>query len=423
MKIPYFSQLKNYTLASSVAVIALVGASTTLAYAGDVVIDDLKIVDKDTTVTIKRIEVLGSNLEKSEILKLFETGTKKEESVALLAKLQAAKFSIPDIEVSGKNEFKGTFKDFLAVNIDKGKIGKLTLAGFEGGDKAPKGPTSVKVGSTVMESVDLSKILEAARTGKPPETMDFKNQTSKVFVNNISVVVPDEKTPKDAPGGNLSKITVGSLEGSTEPGSGTIQKGLFEVKNFVVEFPKASAEAKNLAELGYDKVNMGLKVRGNVDEPSKKFNLEEMTFSGVDWGAFTVAAKLENFVHTPSGVTQDARVANLMAAKISNIQVSFANSGIFDKAVVLIAKQQGAKPEDMKAQWTAMAVGMLPAILAGDPAGKTIGEAIAKFIANPKNVTIGATSKGEALPISSFTAAKSPADILSKINVTASANQ
>ncbi len=423
MKMVSYSSVKQFTLAGSVAIIALLSANIALAYTGDVTIDDLKIVNKDTTATIKRIEVLGSNLDKSEILKLFETGTKKEERAELLAKLQASKFSIPDIQISGKDEFKGIVKDFLAINIDKGKVGKLTLTGFEGGDKAPKGSTSIKIGSTLMESVDLSKLLEAARTGKPPEAMDFQNQASKMSIKDISVVTPDTKTPKDAVGGNSNKITIASVEGLSEAASGTVKKGVFEVKNVVVEFPKASSEAKSLAEFGYDRLDMGLKMRASVDEVAKKVDFEEITLSGVNMGALTLAGKFENFIQTPAGSSQDAKMQNLMAAQIASFKVYFANEGVFDKAVAQIAKQQGGKPEDMKAQWSAMAGSMLPAILGGDPAGKTIGDAVTKFIANPKNVMIGATSKGAALPISTFMAVKSPDDILSKINVTASANQ
>ncbi len=406
----------------SIAFATLLSTTSAFAFTGDVMLDDVKIVDKDTTVTIKHIEVLGSNLEKAEIIKLFETATPKSESVALLAKLQAKKFSIPDIQISGKDNFKGVFKDFLAVNIDKGKVGKLTLTGFEGADNAPKGATSIKVGATMMENVDLTKVLEAARTGKPPETMDFQNQASKIYVRDISVIAPDSKTPKDAVGGNLNKITIASIEGATETPTGTMQKGGFEVKNLVVELPKSSSEAKSLAELGYDKLDLGLKMRGSIDEPAKKFNVEEITVSGVNLGALTLAAQFENFVQTPAGATQEVKVANLMASQIASAQISFVNSGVFDKAVSQIAKQQGTKPEDLKAQWSAMAGSMLPAILAGDPAGKTIGDAVTKFIANPKNVSIGAVSKGAPIAISSFATAKSPADILSKITVNASAN-
>ncbi len=413
------NSLKTVTLIATL----LLGSTASFAYTGDVMIDDLKIVDKDTTATIKRIEVLGSNLEKSEIIKLFETSTKPEERATLLAKLQASKFSIPDIQISGKDEFKGAFKDFLAVNIDKGKVGKLTLTGFEGADKAAKGSTSIKIGATMMESVDLSKILEAARTGKPPEAMDFQNQASKMSVTNISVMTPDAKTPKDAAGGNSNKITVASIEGTSEATSGTVKKGMFEVKNMTIEFPKASSEAKSLAEFGYEKLDMGMKMRATIDETAKKFNFEEITLSGVNMGALTLAGKFENFVQSPAGASQDVKMANLMAAQIASVQISFANSGVFDKAVAQMAKQQNGKAEDLKAQWSAMAGSMLPAILGGDPAGKTIGDAVVKFISNPKNVTIGATSKGAPIAISSFTTAKSPADVLSKINVTASANQ
>ncbi len=426
--------VRRLALATSVTAIALFvqhtngswptfGAGVAYAYTGDVVIDDLKIVDKESTATIRKIEVLGSSLEKAEILKLFATETKPEERAALFAKLQATKFSIPEIQVTGKDDFKGVIRDFLALNIDKGKVAKLTIASFEGGDNAKKGPTNLKVGAIAVDGADVSKLLEAARSGKPPEAADMQNQLDRLSVSNLEMTLPDEKTPKEAPGGNLSRIRIGSLEGLKEPSAGTVQKGSFEVKNFSLEFPKSSTEAASLAEFGYDKIDMGLKIRGSYDEPGKKAVLDEMTVSGLNMGALSLAGKFENVAKTPPGSSDAVKMSIMMASQVSSAQISFANTGLFEKSLAMLAKQQKKKPEDMKAEWGAMAGAMLPAILGGDPAGKTLADALTKFIASPKNVTIGATSKGPAIPLAAFAAVQSPQDVLSKINVTASANQ
>jgi hypothetical protein len=423
MKKTFTAKIRHFALVTSVAAGALLVQSTAFAFTGDVTIDDLKITEKESVTTIKRIEVLGSNLEKSEILKLFATDTKSEERAALLAKLQASKFSIPEIQVSGKDQFKGVIRDFLATGVDKGKVAKLTVAGFEGGDKAAKGPTTLKVGAIALEGADLSSLLETARSGKPPEMGDMQSKIDRLSMANLDMSLPDDKTSKDSPGGNMQRITIASVEGLKEPKAGTTEKGSFEIKNMTFEFAKGSETAKQLLAVGYDKLDLGMKIRGSFDETAKKATVDEWTISGANMGAITIAAKLENMIKAPANASNDAKIAALMAAQISSVQLSFANSGIFEKGIAEAAKQQKTKPEDLKAQMSAMAGTMLPAILAGDPAGKTIGDALTKFISNPKNVTIGATAKGAPLPIASFMTVKTPADILSKVNVTATANQ
>ena len=225
-----------------------------------------------------------------------------------------------------------------------------------------------------------------------------------------------------APGGNLNRFRLAAIEGTNDKSALPKLRATFEFRNFVFEPVKGSSEAASLNEYGYDKLDLGLKIIGTYDEAGKKLSVENVTFSGVDMGSLGLKAELGNYVKPKAGSPQAADQQAFLNATLSSVQLAYVNSGMFEKAVSVLAKQQGKAPDAMKAEWSAIATAMLPAILGGDPAGKTIGDAVSKFIASPKSLTIGATAKGAPVKIQELSGAKSPQDVLSKINVTASAN-
>ena len=114
-------------LSAGVGAALVLGSS--IAHAADVTLENLNLIDKGSTFAIKRVDVTDSNLDKSEIAKLFMTETKPEEAAAIVRKLKASKFSIPEIQIMDKDGFKGTLRDFLATNLNEGKVAKITVIG------------------------------------------------------------------------------------------------------------------------------------------------------------------------------------------------------------------------------------------------------------------------------------------------------
>lgn len=394
-----------------------------VAHAADVTLENLNLSDKGSTFAIKRVEVTDSNLDKSEIAKLFMTETKPEEAAAIVRKLKASKFSIPEILITDKDGFKGTLRDFVATNLNEGKVAKISVAGFDGSKADADGATSVKVGQMVMDNADLTKLLDAAKDKSKPDPNAASQAVDHMLISNVDVAVPADGVAATAPGGNLNRFRIAAIEGTNDKSALPKLRATFEFRNFVFEPVKGSSEAASINEYGYDKLDLGLKIVGTYDEAGKKLSVENVTFSGVDLGALGLKAEIGNYVKPKTGAPQSADQQAFLNATLASAQLSFVNSGMFEKAVSVLAKQQGKAPEAMKAEWSAIATAMLPAILGGDPAGKTIGDAVSKFIASPKSLTIGATAKGAPVKVQDLAGAKSPQDVLSKITVTASANQ
>ena len=393
--------------------------TTASAIAADVVLENIKIDDKGRTTLIRRVEVINTNLTKDEVAKLFEGGTKSEEATAILKKMKAAKLSIPEIASTDK-DFIGSIKDVVATDINEGKVGQLTVAGFSGTNAPGTKKSIVAVGPALLEKADLSRLLDAASNKQDFDPQALNQSIGHLLVKDIDVQA-EAAGVDDKPVG-VNHFHVAAVEGTANAAVLPKEAGTFEIRNFLFEPAKGSSEALSLAQFGYDKLDMGMKIAGGYDAAGKTLNIDDFTISGVSMGALGLKADLANYLK-PAGKTPDATQQAMLDSEIKSVQLSFANKGLFEKSVGILAKQQNKTPEALKAEWTAISTAMLPALLGGDPAATTIGSAVSQFIAKPQSLTIGATAKGAPVKIRELQAATSPQDVLSKITVTASANK
>ena len=418
------TRMRGIAFASALALPVMLSLPLTLlssvtVFAADVVLENLKIEDKGHTTTIRRVEVLNTNLSKDEVAKLFNATTKSEDAAAILKKMKASKLSIPEIAIADK-DFTGSIKDIQANDINEGKVGQLTVAGFSGANTPGTKKSVVTVGPASMEKADLSRILDAAKNNNDFEPTSLNQSIAHLLVKDIDVQV-DAGEP-GGPSAGVNHFHVATVEGTADPSVLPKERGTFEVRNFLFEPAKGSSEAISLAQFGYDKLDMGLKITGGYDVPSKTLSVEDFTVSGVKMGSLGLKAELTNY-EKPASKSPEATQQAMMNSEIKSIQLSFANQGLFEKAVMILSKQQNKTPEALKAEWTAISTAMLPALLGGDPAGATIGNAVSQFIAKPQNIAIGATAKGAPVKIGSLAGAQSPQDVLAKITVTAAANK
>ena len=117
------------------------------------------------------------------------------------------------------------------------------------------------------------------------------------------------------------------------------------------------------------------------------------------------------------------RLAKLMNLAISNVAVSYKDSGLFSKFLAYFAKQQSKSVDDLKTEWTMLATQMIPVLLGGDPSSLKLAEAVGKFIAAPKSLTLSATAKGEPPKVADFARMTDPKALLSRVDIGASAGQ
>ena len=383
---------------------------------GDVTLDDFTITDKDgSKIVIKHIEFTNTNLEKDEIQKLLTPDTPKDQRVALIQKLKADKILMPTIEVTPKKGGQIHLNDFAASDIDEGKVGKLSISGVDGAGDEGGTKVTIKSGALHLEDADLAEVLKA--TGSSGESAS-KGRLGHLTWESVDIVAPDDKTP-----GKTIHIAFGSFELKNDYDGDVLTHGATTLKGFIFEPAPGSDFANQLALLGYSRLELAAAVGAHYDVSAKALALEDFTIEGVHMGSVGLKANFGDIEPTLFTGDQAARLQAVFGGSIASLEIKLVNSGIFEKALAFYAKQQGATPEAIKQQVSATATQMVPMLLGGSPDSLKVAAEAQKFIATPKNLTVSLKAKDAPLKASDFMGAGDPTAILSKIDISAVANQ
>ena len=186
-----------------------------------------------------------------------------------------------------------------------------------------------------------------------------------------------------------------------------------------MEPSKGTEFAASLGILGYTRLDLGVTSAAHYDSSAKTLAIDDLSFTGDKMGSFGLKANFGDIGPEVFAADNDARMAGLMGASISALEVKFVNSGLFEKAVGYFADQQKMTPEAMKKQWTEVAGQMLPAVLGGSPPALNLAGAAQKFIASPTSLTIAVKPKSGALKFTDAMALADPSTMLSKIDIVA----
>jgi hypothetical protein len=387
----------------------------------DVSLENLSVKGKEGgTVTIRKVDVTATNLTKDEVAKLFNPDTPKDVASALAAKMKADKIAIPDISVNDKDATLA-FHDVSIMGVNEGKVGSFVLSSFDGKvTNKDAGQVTLKSGPLQIKNMNLARMMSGVKTGN---FVDSTMQVGSVSWTGFEASFPDKDTPATAPGGNLIKVSLASLSGDNTYDGEIPVKSAGKGDHLVVELPKESSGAKQIAQFGVDKIDLGFTVAASYDKAKKSFNLEDYTISGVKLGSFGFKGVVGGI--DPAMFTSDAktRIAALMGSDVANIAISYKDGGLFNNVLAFVAGQQGKTGDALRTEWSAMATQLLPLLLGGDPSSLKLAEAVGSFIATPKSLTISAKAKGAPVKVTDLMNLSDPKAILSKIDLSAVSGQ
>ena len=386
----------------------------------DVTLENLALKGKDgQTLTLKKVDVTATNLSKDDIAKLLNPDTPKDVSTALAARMKASKFAVPEAVMVGK-DVNLTLRDLVVTDIDAGKVGGFTFGGFEGTTSGKDGEGALKSGPIVLKGLNLSRIIAGVSSGK---MIDSSMQVGSISWKGFEISFPDKDTPASAPGGNIVKVSLGSLVGENTYDGEIPVKSSGKVEHIVIELPKGSSGAQQLAAFGVDKLDLGMTVAGSYDKGKKAFTLDDYSLDAANAGSLALKALVGGI--DPKLFTGDAntRLAGLMGADLSSLSISYADKGLFPKVVAFFAASQGKTADALKTEWSAMATQFLPLVLGGDPSSLKLAEAIGKFIGDPKSLTITAKGKGGPVKVTDLMSIQDPKALMAKIELGATAGQ
>jgi hypothetical protein len=387
----------------------------------DVTLDNIQIKDEDATVAIPHVLFAQTNITKDEAAKLFSKDAPETDRKAIVAKMQAAKISIPAMQFTAKDG-SGSAHDFVVTGVNAGRFKRIDFAGGEASFKVvDPNDGKVTLRQLTVEDGDFSRVLAALSEGQPASMAG--SRLSKLTWAGFDATFPDKETSKSAPGGNLIHVSLASASGQGTYEGDTPVKGSFELKNLVVELAKGSSAGKQLAAFGYDKLDLGLTAGGAYDAAKKTYQLDDFTISAAGAGSLGLTGTFTNVDRSSFDKTGPERLAELMKGEIASLGLKFVNSGLAENAIAFYAKTQHKNAEQVKRELAGMVVGMAPMMLGNDPAIAKVANAVSAFIANPKSLSIALTAKGEPVKVGELMAIRDPHAFLARVSVDAVANR
>jgi hypothetical protein len=379
--------------------------------------------DGKGSVLFKHIDFFDTNLSRDDASKLFAVGLSKDEYIAIISKAQAKRIAIPEITVEPKGDQTSgaiTVRAYEVLGLDGGRFQKASISGFDGTVTSKAGTGTVKSGPIVLEDGDFSKLIAAVKDG---DVANGVARLGKFSWTGFDLQVPDKDTPASAPGGNLYKIAMASLVGSTTYDGDTPMQSKGDVKGISFEPPKASEAGRTLVKFGYDRVEGGATLNGNYDAAKKTYSLVDYTITGVNAGSLGFSGNFGNIEKGAFVGSKDERLAALTRGDVSDVTMRFVNQGLFDKAVEFYAASVNRKAADVKGEWAVAVTGMLPMMLGGDPSALKMAEAVNTFIRDPKSLTVSLKGKNGPVRFMDAMSLRDPVAFLSKVQVTTTANQ
>lgn len=383
---------------------------------GDVTIENFAAKAKDGgELVIPRADFANTNLSKDEIVALLTPDTPEADERALVQKLKADKISIPSIDLNAKDGGKVHIRDFTANDIDQGKVGKIGFGALDG-TGTDGGPVSIKSGPLSAEGLDVAELLKGIGAA---DAAAQKSRLSHLALSGLDIVAPD----KDSGPGKTVHVSVASFDLRSNYSGDALSEGSTKIDGLVVELSPDSEGGRNLAALGYSKVELAVAIGANYKAGAKTFSISDFTIDGAQMGSIGLKADFSDVEPQVFGADNDGRMQALLGSGVVSLELKLVNAGLFEKALALYAKQQGTTTDALKQQWSAVVGQMAPLFLGGSPSALHAAGEAQKFIATPHNLTVAIKAKSGALKAPDFMAISDPTSFVNKVDISAAANQ
>ncbi len=333
--------------------------------------------------------------------------------------------------MSGEFKIPGEAKPFkmeiqkIAAGGGADVPGRFTFQGF----KTSMSVGTFNMGEFAMEGVTFGGLVAALQkmaSSNSTNMADFNpaDAIPKIDLVRLSGIEFDVADPKNKD--QRIKAKLGLFETKMGNHVGPIPANIgMTIDRFQMDLPKGTKDngLNTIIALGYSAIDVSARYDQVWDEATKMLKINELSTRSI--GMFSTRYKAEIGNVSKDIFTLDKAVAAVAALGVSakSLDAQLTNEGLFEKLMAQQASQQKRKPEDVRAELAAGATMMVPMMLGDHPAAKGLGEALGKFVAQPKNLQINVKAKEGGLGAADFIAVKNPLELLKKVDITAVANQ
>lgn len=385
------------------------GVLASPGYALDTVLETLTLDQGEKGSTrFTKIEITGANLTQDELRKIFALPATDPERKALLARLRADKIAIPDMVVTDKTSTV-TLSNLVAAGISEGKVARASLEGIKGNFSPEQGGKgTLSSGAISFEGADFSSLL-----GLSTGNLAF----SKLALEALAFTFPDRDTPETAVGGNIMTLKLGSLVAETAFEGSIPIRAAMRMKGLTLQAPPASALSRQLAIAGYDTLDLGLSYLSTYDIATRVLSLEDLTLTGAGAGSLQLKTRFGGMDKSIFTGTQEEKIAVALQGYIGTLILHYADAGLVNKTIGLLAQSQQKTPEALRREAAATIRQLVPFLLGGMPKAPKIAETLAGFVEKPGTLGIVLQPKGGLVAMLDLAQMTDPMAFLARIEL------
>lgn len=282
--------------------------------------------------------------------------------------------------------------------------------------------SSVKIGALALRDIDLGALRDLAESTAARNSASRSADAS--IAGEISLAGLDVDAGKTATeGGRRTRFQLGKLDLiSADPVDGIPAHFSTVIDHFTLDLKDVSGQWDELAALGYDRIDLSSRLEAHFDASKRELGLEDLSLSGIDMGALKIVCNFANVSKDLFSADQAQVEAAALSILIRRIEIKVENGGLFERLIASAAKRSNKSPDEIREAYVAAAAINVPTLLGNGPAAKTVGNAIAKFIATPKNLRIVAVAP-DGLGAADLMLIKDPTTLMSKLSIEAAANE
>ncbi|GGC69269.1 hypothetical protein [Chelatococcus reniformis] len=358
----------------------------------------------------------------AETAKASDTAAQRSALAELLQSLAVGSIELLDTTVDDPDKHAETPKP------TRGRIARATFAGSAAAHSMafadiqlmpPDG--RLTVGSLSYEGSFLDGRSGAPASGQSAATAIALRGTTIKMADLVADLPNDSAPTERLRFGLKSSSVVGS-----QPVDGVPAAWTAAVDHVTFALPSTSADdsIKTLIAMGYKTVDLSGTTDFDWRPATQELKLDNLTLSGADMATVKLGGVLGNVGKDIfSGDEALVQVA-LAGATVKSLSLSLADRGLANRLLARQADQEGKTPEDLRKAYGSAAAIIIPGFLGGSPQARTLGNAVARFIAKPGLLEITATARDpQGLGAADFMAAAgNPSNLLEQLDIKATAN-
>ncbi|HEX2553293.1 MAG TPA: hypothetical protein VHL98_06310 [Microvirga sp.] len=315
-----------------------------------------------------------------------------------------------------------------------GSVGGLTpdarLEGLE--ITSPEG--TARIGTIAFTGFSFQSTAEGLKALKGKRMEDLDPESLRRLMPTIGTIRfsgLDFDLPNEAKAGAKGtkpervRFTLKDLEFTADkPLNGVPTNLRVGLQNFAMPIdPNTQEEGlKDLASLGYKQLDLSFTTAANWNEAGNELVIREVSTRIPEMGAISLKGVIGNVTKDVFNADSAIATVALVGATAKNLDLTVENGGLFERFLTRESKKQSKTPEALRRELGTAAAVMVPALLGNSAQAKTLGQAVARFVAKPGRLSISAKTKSSAgLGFTDVMMLGEPVEILDKLDISAKA--